>query len=131
MSDLVKKDDSGIVDIIHAAGASIDIPKPFEREIYLFTTHIAGTTHIDNIKQIEKTLKVGDKVQFFREENRYDKKAIRVETMKKEKLGYVPREDNVIFARLMDAGKELFAMLKTIDVVEEWVRVEMDIYLKD
>lgn len=131
MSDLVKKDDDGaLISLIHGTGA-IDIPKPFEREIYLFTTHIAGTTHINDIFEIEKNVNVGDRLSFFREDNKHDEMAIRVETEKEEKLGYVPREDNVIFARLMDAGKELYAKVKTKETVEAWVRIEIDIYLKD
>ncbi|MFR7871189.1 MAG: HIRAN domain-containing protein, partial [Fenollaria timonensis] len=64
-------------------------------------------------------------------DNKHDELAIRVETEKEDKLGYVPREDNIVFARLMDAGKELYAKVKTKEIVEAWVRVEIDIYLKD
>ena len=131
MSDLVKKEDQGaLISLIHGSGA-IDIPKPFEREIYLFTTHVAGTTHVDNIFEIEKNINVGDKLSFFREDNKHDDLAIRVETQKEDKLGYVPREDNIVFARLMDAGKELYAKVKTKEIVDFWVRIEIDIYLKD
>lgn len=107
------------------------MPKPFEREIYLFTTHVAGTTHIDNIFDIEKHLNIDDKLLFFREDNPHDEKAIRVETLQKEKIGYVPRGDNAVFSRLMDAGKELYARIKDKETVDEWLRIEMDIYLKD
>lgn len=130
MSDLVKKDDGGLLGVLHGAGGLV-VPKPFEREIYLFTTHIAGTTHVDNIFEIEKNVNVGDRLSFFREDNKHDELAIRVETEKEDKLGYVPREDNIVFARLMDAGKELYAKVKTKEIVEAWVRIEIDIYLKD
>ena len=43
----------------------------------------------------------------------------------------MPREDNIVFARLMDAGKELYAKVKAKETVEAWVRIEIDIYLKD
>ena len=131
MSDLVKKDDGGgLLGVLHGTGGLV-VPKPFECEIYLFTTHIAGTTHVDNIFEIEKHLNIDDKLLFFREDNPHDEKAIRIETEKEEKLGYVPREDNIVFARLMDAGKELYAKVKTKEIVEAWVRIEIDIYLKD
>ena len=40
MSDLVKKDDGGgLLGVLHGTGGLV-VPKPFEREIYLFTTHI-------------------------------------------------------------------------------------------
>lgn len=131
MSDIVKKDDGGgLLGVLHGTDGLV-VPKPFEREIYLFTTHIAGTTHVDNIFEIEKNVNVGDRLSFFREDNKHDDLAIRVETEKEEKLGYVPREDNIVFARLMDAGKELYAKVKTKEIVEAWVRIEIDIYLKD
>lgn len=130
MSDLVKKDDGGLLGVLHGTGGLV-VPKPFELEIYLFTTHIAGTTHVDNIFEIEKNVNIGDRLSFFREDNKHDDLAIRVETEKEEKLGYVPREDNIVFARLMDAGKELYAKVKTKEIVEAWVRIEIDIYLKD
>lgn len=130
MSDIVKKDDGGLLGVLHGNGGLV-VPKPFEREIYLFTTHIAGTTHVDNIFEIEKNVNVGDRLSFFREDNKHDELAIRVETEKEDKLGYVPREDNIVFARLMDAGKELYAKVKTKEIVETWVRIEIDIYLKD
>ena len=131
MSDLVKKDDGGgLLGVLHGTGGLV-VPKPFEREIYLFTTHVAGTTHVDNIFDIEKHLNIDDKLLFFREDNPHDEKAIRVETLQKEKVGYVPRGDNAVFSRLMDAGKELYAKIKEKETVDEWLRIEIDIYLKD
>ena len=131
MSDLVKKDDGGgLLGVLHGADGLV-VPKPFEREIYLFTTHVAGTTHVDNILKIDKHLDIDDKLLFFREENPHDEKAIRIETLRKEKIGYVPRVDNVVFSRLMDAGKELYAKIKGKEFIDEWLRIEIDIYLKD
>ena len=43
----------------------------------------------------------------------------------------MPRGDNAVFSRLMDAGKELYARIKDKETVDEWLRIEMDIYLKD
>ncbi|WP_215492102.1 HIRAN domain-containing protein [Fenollaria sporofastidiosus] len=131
MSDLVKKDDGGgLLGVLHGTSGLV-VPKPFEREIYLFTTHVAGTTHVDNILKIDKHLDIDDKLLFFREENPHDEKAIRIETLRKEKIGYVPRVDNVVFSRLMDAGKELYARIKGKEFIDEWLRIEIDIYLKD
>ena len=131
MSDLVKKDDGGgLLGVLHGTSGLV-VPKPFEREIYLFTTHVAGTTHVDNILKIDKHLDIDDKLLFFREENPHDEKAIRIETLRKEKIGYVPRVDNVVFSRLMDAGKERYAKIKGKEFIDEWLRIEIDIYLKD
>jgi hypothetical protein len=109
-----------------------ELPRPFEREIYLFTTHIAGTTHIEGIEELVASFSEAEKFFFFREpHNQYDHLAICVKNQKKEKLGYLPREDNPVFARLMDAGKELFGKLKSVQSRGRWMRIEIDIYLRD
>lgn len=51
--------------------------------------------------------------------------------MKKEKIGYVPREDNVVFSRLMDAGKALFARVISKEMRGSWLRIEIKIYLHE
>lgn len=131
MSDLIKKENGGFIDLLHTTG-EIDIPKPFEREIYLFDTHIAGTTHIENIHEIEQELNVDDKLIFYREpKNIHDPQAIRIENLKKQKLGYVPQQDNVVFSRLMDAGKKLCGKIKSKEFVDDWVKIEIKIYLND
>lgn len=82
------------------------IPKPFERDIFLLDTHVAGTTHIEGIDELEPYLKSGDRLNLFREpDNPYDEFAILIKTMDGVKIGYIPQKDNIIFARLMDAGK--------------------------
>ena len=110
MSDLVKIDNGDLIEYLIKIGKEIDLPKPFERDIYLFDTYVAGTSHIEGIENIGESLKEGDRLVFYREpENEHDPQAIRIENLKGEKIGYVPRKDNVVFSRLMDAGKVLFA----------------------
>lgn len=131
MSDLIKKDDNNFLSIFHG-GELPDLPKPFEQEIFLFKTHVAGTTHIENIYEIEKKLKIDDKLKFYREpKNQYDPQAIRVETELGEKIGYIPKDDNIIFSRLMDAGKILFGRIKKKENINNWIHIEMNIYLKE
>lgn len=45
MSDLIKKDQNGLVDIIMNNEKGLDLPKPFEQEIYLFI-HMWRALHI-------------------------------------------------------------------------------------
>ena len=89
----------------HSVG---EILQPLIREIHLFDTWIAGTTHLED-KSVLKTLKADDELLLRREENKFDSKAILVLNNGKQKLGYVPGKDNVIFSSLMDAGKILKA----------------------
>ncbi len=131
MSNVIKIDGSNIVNILNNKGA-LDIEKPFSREIFLIEVHIAGTTHIDNIDVLEPKLTEGVEVQFFREpNNQYDSKAIVVKDKEGNKLGYIPKEKNEILSRLMDAGKLLYGKVKTKKKLGDWVKIEMEVYLKD
>lgn len=131
MSNLVKVDASGLMSLMHN-NKDIDIPKPFEREIYLFDTHIAGTMHVEGIEEIEPKLAINDKLSFYREpENEYDKKAIVIKTTDGIKIGYVPQMDNLIFSRLMDAGKLLFARIQMKEQRGKWIKIHIKVFLQD
>ena len=110
----------------------MDIGKPFEQEIFLIEVHIAGTTHIENMDELEPKLTEGVEVKFYREpNNKYDKKAIVVKDKEENKLGYIPRDKNEILSRLMDAGKLLYGKVKSKEKIGEWTKIEMEVYLKD
>ena len=131
MANIIKIDDNNIVNIINNKNG-IDIGKPFSQEIFLIEVQIAGTTHIDNIDILEPKLTEGVEVQFFREpNNQYDAKAIVVKDKEGNKLGYIPRDKNEILSRLMDAGKLLYGKVKTKEKIGEWIKIEMEVYLKD
>lgn len=133
MSDIVKKDDNGgLVSLLHGKGSGLSILKPFERDIFLFYTHVAGTTHIEGIEELEPHLKVDDRLDFFREpDNKYDKRAIVIKTTDGVKIGYVPREDNVVFSRLMDAGKLLYGRISEKEVRGSWIKISIKIFLHE
>ena len=46
-------------------------------------------------------------------------------------IGYVPEKDNIIFARLMDAGKMLAAKIKDIEKKGSFTKIAIGIYLVD
>lgn len=132
MTDLVDKGKNNLIDFLVDNGRGIDIPRPFEQDIYLFDTYVAGTTHVEGIDKIYSSLKEDDKLFFYREvENEHDSQAIRIETLSKEKIGYVPRQDNVVFSRLMDAGKVLFAKINEKEMRGKWAKIEIKIYLHE
>lgn len=132
MSDIVKKDDNGLVSLLHGKGGGLSIPKPFERDIFLFYTHVAGTTHIEGIEELEPHLNIDDRLEFFREpDNKYDKRAIMIKNTDGIKIGYVPREDNVVFSRLMDAGKLLYGRIAEKEVRGTWVKINIKIFLHE
>lgn len=132
MGDLVKTSGSGLVGLLHGKNGEISIPKPFEKDIFLFDTYVAGTTHIEGIEELEPHLNVDDRLEFFREpDNRYDKQAIVIKTIDGVKIGYVPKQDNVIFARLMDAGKLLFGKITSKEKKGSWVKIYIKVFLHE
>ena len=107
-----------------------DMIKPLIKEIHLFDSFVAGTSYLEDQSVLEN-IQVGEDLALQREENKFDDKAILVLTSEKKKLGYVPRKDNVIFARLMDAGKMLKARISGIEQRSSITQISVGIYLVD
>ena len=128
----MKSQGSGLVSLFHGTNGELVIPKPFEKDIFLFDTYVAGTTHIEGIEELEQYLNVEDKLDFFREpDNKYDEQAIMIKTVNGVKIGYVPKKDNVIFARLMDAGKLLFGRISAKEKKGNWIKISIKVYLHE
>ena len=107
-----------------------EVIKPLSREIHLFDTYIAGTSYLKDPEVLEN-IKCGDKLLLQREDNKFDNNAILVFNETKEKLGYVPERDNIVFARLMDAGKLLYGKIKSIEPKGSFRLINIEIYLID
>ena len=56
MGDLIKSGGGGLIGLLHSQNGELTMPKPFEREIFLFDTYIAGTSFIEGIEELEKHL---------------------------------------------------------------------------
>ena len=123
----IKKD--GLVSLVeeHDLGSII---KPLTKEIHLFDSFVAGTTHLADPSVLD-TIAVGDKLLLIREDNKFDSNAVMILTAEKRKLGYVPEKDNVVFARLMDAGKLLTARITKIEKRGSFNQISIGIYLVD
>lgn len=129
MNELTRSAAGGLLQTIHA---EVQAPAPYSEDVYLLTTVVAGTTHVLGIEELEPFLRPGDRLELIRvPQNPSDPNAIKIFTRDRVKLGYVPRRENQILARLMDAGKLLYARLRTKQWQEDWLRVEIDIYLTD
>lgn len=107
-----------------------DLLKPLTQEIYLFDSYIAGTTHLQD-KEVLTKLQLGDDCSLQREANKFDSNAIIILNQQQQKLGYIPEKDNLIFARLMDAGKYLKAKISQIDKKGSFYQIKIGIYLVD
>lgn len=132
MSDLINTNGGGLVGLLHGAGGELAMPKPFERDIFLFDTYVAGTSHVEGIEELEPHLNIDDKLDFFREpENPYDPKAIVIKNADGIKVGYVPQKDNIIFSRLMDAGKLLLARIDSKEMQGNWMKMDIKVFLHE
>ena len=107
-----------------------DLIKPLVNEIHLFDTYVAGTTYLEDQSILDR-IRIGDRLTLAREENKFDDKAIVIRTKDGQKLGYIPEKDNLIFSRLMDAGKLLMAKIRTHDLKGSFHKIGIGIYLVD
>ena len=131
MADIANKD-NGFLKIKYGKNGGLSSIKPFQRDILLFKTHIAGTSHIDGMEELEKYINIDDRLEFFRQQdNPYDSNAIEIKNSDNIKIGYVPKADNIVFSRLMDAGKLLYGKVVSKEVLDNWVKIIIEIYLHE
>ena len=131
MSQAIVKIDPKYLEIVRSSLNKTGLPKPFVQEVELLDCNIAGTTFI-NLKDIEPNLKKNQLLVLKREpKNEYDDKAILILTEDGQKLGYVPQERNEILSNLMDAGKLLFGRLDEKNWVGRWLKLDIQVYLRD
>ena len=115
-----------------ASGATLDrLIKPLTHEILLFDSYVAGTGYVKD-EEVFAEMKVGDRLVLQREpENRFDGNAILVLDAQKRKAGYIPEKDNIVFARLMDAGKYLNAKVVRMEEKGSFRQINISIFLVD
>ena len=108
-----------------------EVIKPLRQEILLFDSYIAGTTQVKD-ESVFDEIKEGDSLILQRDpDDRFDENSILIFDEKKRKLGYIPEKDNVVFARLMDAGKLLKARIGKIEKKGSFTQIGIGIYLID
>ena len=127
--ELIQRSGGELVGVIDGGGLG-EMLKPLIREIHLFDSYVAGTTHLAD-QSVLTEIKEDDRLRLQREENKFDDNAILLFTESGRKLGYVPERDNVIFARLMDAGKMLAAKILKIEKRGTFTQIRIGIYLVD
>lgn len=118
--------------LFHIANHNQTLPVPFAREIFLFACHVAGTNFRPEIAQVEPQLQIGTKFRLQREpQNKFDPLAIAVYDARENLLGYIPKSQNAVPARLMDAGKLVSAQLMAKEWQDAWLKLDIEIYLND
>jgi hypothetical protein len=131
-TELIKITEENLVTLLHSP-SGLSMGKPFGKQIFLLEAHIAGTTFLkEDINKLAASINEGDRLNFFREaDNPHDELAIVVKDASGKKMGYVPRTNNKILARLMDAGKLIYGILREKRIIHNWLRINMEIYLDD
>ena len=101
----------------------IDKYIPKSKRIFLLDTYLSGTKYIRNFG-----LKIKDAhiLDLYREFNGVSLNAVAAFNSNKEKVGYIPKEQNEIIARLIDAGKKIVAIPIPFDD-----EVALKIYMSD
>lgn len=104
---------------------------PFAREIMLIECRVAGTSHRE-MKTLDPLLAAGAFLPLKREpSNAHDELAILILDEAGHQIGYIPRAKNEAIARLMDAGKLLFARLESKAWQGAWLQLEVRVFLRD
>ena len=131
MTQAIVNIDPKYLEIIRTSLDKTGLPKPFVQEVELLNCNIAGTTFL-NLEDIEPKLKKHQLLVLKREpKNKYDGNAILILTEDGQKLGYVPQEKNEVLSNLMDAGKLLFGKLDEKTWVDNWLKLDVQVYLTD
>ncbi|MBP6964639.1 MAG: HIRAN domain-containing protein [Armatimonadetes bacterium] len=131
MSDSLVPFDKSILALLRASFGEDGLALPFVQEIFLMECHVAGTSYLD-LEEVEESLSPTDLLLFKREpDNPYDELAILIFDQTGNKLGYVPRAKNEVIARLMDAGKLLFGKLESKNWFDEWLKMDIRVYMRD
>lgn len=129
MKELSKTNSGSLLQSLHA---DLQTPAPYSADVLLLQTLVAGTTHTAGLEELEPFLKPGDRLELVRiPDNPSDPNAIKIYTRDRVKLGYVPRKENHILARLMDAGKLLYAKILSKQWQGDWLQIEIEVYLND
>ena len=132
MGDLIPSEGSGIISLLRDKGGDPGLPRPFARDVFLFDTYVAGTSHVEGMKDLEPHLHIDDRLDFFREpDNPHDARAIVIKNADGVKIGYIPKADNAVFSRLMDAGKLLFARIASKKMSGTWLKIEIKVFLHE
>ena len=97
--------------------------------LFIGSVYLAGTQYAPNITEIYKELHIGDSVKIVRErENPHDSKAVKVLTLKDEKLGYIPARHNLFLSQMLDFDGIVNAQIRKLKWDESGVTIKIMIY---
>ena len=98
---------------IQQAKKKFNLPKTDNYQNYLFSCDLRGLAYEGRMRLL-KDVYVGYVLRLVREENEFDKNAIRAELEDARLLGYIPRELAPTYATMIDEGITLYAQVVTL-----------------
>lgn len=91
----------------------------------IFATYIAGAGYADYAGRLGD-LQFKQELRLVREpDNQYDSRAIRIDDAAGVKIGYVPRDRNMAFGRMLDHGYDLRAQVDKVEAAQNLVWVSL------
>lgn len=107
-------------------------PQRPEKICLIETTTVAGTRHVRDVRQRAEALGPGASLLFSRDgANPHDVFAVQVLDERGGFLGYLSCEFNEIVSRLMDGGRSVSGIVRSVGQVGSWTKVEMAVMLND
>lgn len=105
--------------------------QPFAREIFVLNVFVAGTTYCESIDDVIDQVTPGTMLKMRRDpENEVDEYAIGL-YIGTTRIGWVPMKDNLVIARLMDAGKAFTCKVVKVTNLGSWWKINVSIYMID
>jgi hypothetical protein len=121
------KVDSGLLSALSKGGLNIDV---FSREIVALECFIAGTS-FRKLDKVETELDCKVRLEMKREaDNKFDKCAIAL-WYNRTKVGYIPKDKNEVISRLMDAGKQFYSTIQAKEYEGNWLKLLIQVIIKD
>ena len=128
--------ESGIVKLnpellaLLGGGAGTGI-QPFAREIFVLNEFVAGTSYCNNIDEVIDQVTPGTSLKLRRDpDNELDEYAVGI-FIGTTRIGWIPMKDNLVIARLMDAGKAFTCKVVKVTNLGTWWRINVSIYMID
>ena len=120
----------GVIEGVDDAGPRRDDPRAQMTPVPVFAAFLRGVQYRHLSPAFVEGLQAGDPVDLVREPyNAYDRQAIAAYADGVH-VGYLPREDNVVLSRLLDAGLPLACRFAVVDPLREpWHRLAVELEL--
>jgi len=115
--------------LAEAASKGLDMPKPFAKDVFLTECPVVGNTFGLTVDPL--TVAEGTRLKLLRDtRNRFDSNSIVIKDSKDNRLGFVPMDRNEILARLLEAGKDVYAVVsKCVTELDGRVELTVKIYM--